>query len=128
MMRQCVVLKGKVINIGEWDYKIEEVEIKPVVVDPITLEVIEPAEYEKVVINPMPDGATIEERNITLDDDGGLRETNDYASLRKVAYPKYSPFDILDELLKEANPTAGSKLAQIIEERNLIKQKYPKMK
>lgn len=74
MIKQCVVLDGKVIHIGEWDYQYEQVEVKPAVIDPDTKEVIEPAEYETVAQNPFPVGAVIEERDFEYDPDRGWYE------------------------------------------------------
>ena len=45
MMKECVVLNGKVINIGPWD--------------------------DMDGTNPMPEGAVIEEREVAQDADGG---------------------------------------------------------
>ena len=39
MLKECVVLNGKVINIGPWDYRVEEVEVTPAVIDEETKEV-----------------------------------------------------------------------------------------
>ncbi|CAN7361209.1 hypothetical protein [Paenibacillus sp. LjRoot56] len=54
MMKSCVVLNGKVINIGEWDYQYEQIE------------------NEMVARNPMPEGAGIVELEILEGADGGL--------------------------------------------------------
>ena len=74
MIKTCVVLDGEVINIGEWDYMYEQVEIKPAVIDKETGEMLEPAEYEVVVRNPLPDGAIIEEREFEYSEEYGWRE------------------------------------------------------
>lgn len=100
MLKECVVLNGQIINIGEWD--------------------------DQEGKNPLPEGAVIEERGITQNSDGGWVLATDYASLRRTAYPDYSPYDILDEILKIVKPAAGSKLEQIINERNAVKAQYPK--
>lgn len=72
MIRQCVVLNGQVINIGEWDYQTEQVETKPAIIDEETQEAIEPAEYETVIRNPLPDGAEFVDIEVVVGADGGL--------------------------------------------------------
>lgn len=84
MMKSCVLLNGQVINIGEWDYQIEQVELKPAVIDEETQEIIEPAEYEEVVRNPMPDGAVVEERDFGYSEDRGWYEVGTKAPLSEI--------------------------------------------
>lgn len=52
MMKKCVVLNEKIINIGEWDDLNGE--------------------------NPMPEGAVIEERDFEYDEDRGWYEVGTY--------------------------------------------------
>ena len=52
MIKSCVVLNGKIINIGEWDDLNGE--------------------------NPMPEGAVIEERDFEYDEDRGWYEVGTY--------------------------------------------------
>lgn len=56
MMKPCVVLNGKVINVGDWDYQYTEVD------------------GEQVAQNPLPEGAVIEEREFEYDEDRGWYE------------------------------------------------------
>lgn len=126
MIKSCVLLNGQVINIGDWDYQYEQVEVTPAVVDEETKEIITPAEYETVARNPLPEGAIIEEVEVTQNADGGWVRASDYAALRRAEYPNYSPYDLLDEVLKHITPTQGSKLEQMMQERNAVKAKYPK--
>jgi len=57
MIKECVVLDGKVINIGPWDYQYTEVD------------------GQQVAQNTLPDGATIENRDFEYDADRGWYET-----------------------------------------------------
>lgn len=84
MIKECVVLNGQVINIGEWDYRIEQVEVKAAVIDEETQEIIQPAEYEDVVRNPMPEGATIEQRDFEYDENRGWYEVGTTAPLSEI--------------------------------------------
>lgn len=56
MMKSCVVLDGTVINIGEWEHNYIEVD------------------GEQVTQNPLPEGATIEERDFEYDSECGWYE------------------------------------------------------
>jgi hypothetical protein len=71
MIKDVVVLNSKVINIGPWDEQ-----IRPVLVSPSEYDdegnVTKEALYEDRVMNPMPEGAVIEEREIEVAPDGGL--------------------------------------------------------
>ncbi|MDP1513071.1 XkdW family protein [Paenibacillus sp. CMAA1739] len=64
MKKECVVLNSEVINIGPWDYQKRQLQNgvdkdgKPI--------------YEEQVTNPLPEGATFEEREIEVAPDGGL--------------------------------------------------------
>lgn len=125
MLKECVILNGQIINIGQWDYQIMRVEIEPAKINDAG-DIIMEAVYEDRVTNPIPEGAVIEQRNFIQNSDSGWVQASDYAALRSVAYPPYSPFDILDEVLKLISPVPGSKLEKIINERNEVKQQYPK--
>ncbi|MEF3313337.1 hypothetical protein PV433_31085 [Paenibacillus sp. GYB004] len=88
--KQCVVHDGVIINIGPWDEQIHSMptgEYETVVIKPERTEtdeegneVIIPEEtiqvelYEDRPTNPMPEGATIEERDFEYDDVYGWRE------------------------------------------------------
>lgn len=74
MMKTCVFdAVGNLINIGEWDYREEQVVSKSAIIDEETQEVVEPAEYETILRNPLPDGAYSEEKEVYQDDDGAWR-------------------------------------------------------
>ncbi|MGM1023416.1 MAG: XkdW family protein [Bacillota bacterium] len=71
MIKEVVVLNSEVINIGPWDEQIRPVLVSSAEYDEegnITKEAV----YEDRVMNPMPEGAVIEEREIETAPDGGL--------------------------------------------------------
>lgn len=71
MIKPCVFdADGNLINIGEWDYGIQKIEVEPAEYDEEGNEIKE-AVYEDVVTNPLPDGANIEEREVEYDPDRG---------------------------------------------------------
>lgn len=73
MMKTCVILDGQVIHIGEWDYQVESVEVEPAEYDEegnVTKEAV----YEDQAMNPLPEGATIEQRDFEYSDDRGWYE------------------------------------------------------
>lgn len=71
MKKTCVFdSNGKLINIGEWDYRYEEVEIEPAKFDD-NGNIIKEAVKEIVATNPLPDGAYTEEREVYYDPDRG---------------------------------------------------------
>ncbi|MMZ58868.1 hypothetical protein D1872_208650 [compost metagenome] len=71
MRKECVVLNGEVINIGPWDYKIQSMQVIPAEFNEDG-SVIKDAVYEEQIMNPLPEGAVIEEREIEVAPDGGL--------------------------------------------------------
>lgn len=71
MMKECVVLRGEVINIGPWEYNIQPVEVKPAEYDEEG-NIIKEAVYEARPTNPLPEGAEIVEIEIVEGPDGGL--------------------------------------------------------
>lgn len=116
---------GNLINIGEWDPMTEQVEVQPAQYDDEG-NLIAEAVYETVERNPIPPGAFCEEREVIQTEDGGLALAEDYAALRRAAYPPYSVWDVLDEVLKEIAPPPRSKLEQIQSARLAVKAMYPK--
>lgn len=68
------MLNDEIINIGEWDYKHEQIEVEPVEYDEEGNEV-KPAIYEQQVTNPLPEGAVIEDRDFEYNEDRGWFET-----------------------------------------------------
>ncbi|GEM_PF-4714491 len=57
MIKTCVVLNGRIINVGDWDYQYEE------------------KDGAKVSKNPIPEGATFEEREFEHSLENGWTET-----------------------------------------------------
>ena len=58
MIKEVVLLNGQVINIGQWEYMTESVEV-------------EPGKFEDRVLNPLPVGAEIQEMEVEQDVSGG---------------------------------------------------------
>lgn len=126
MMMKCWFdADGKLINIGEWDTQPEQIEVSPEQRDEEG-NLISEAVYETVERNPIPEGAYCEEREVIQTEDGDLALAEDYAALRRAAYPPYSPWDIIDEILKQITPEPGSKLEEIQQQRLAVKAQYPK--
>ncbi|ODA08733.1 hypothetical protein [Paenibacillus polymyxa] len=71
MIKECVVLNDEVINIGPWDYKRQQVQMSPAEYNDEGKATKE-AVYEEQTMNPLPEGATIEEREVEVAPDGGL--------------------------------------------------------
>lgn len=78
MLRECVVLNGKVINIGPWDYQYQRVEVTPAEYDDDG-NVVKEAVYEDRPMNPLPEGVVIEERDFEYDKDRGWYEVSSLA-------------------------------------------------
>jgi len=126
MIKKCWFdANGNLINIGEWDTQPEQIEVRPAQYDEQGNKIAD-AVYETVERNPLPEGAYCEEREVIQTEDGGLALAEDYAALRRAAYPPYSPWDVIDEILKHITPAPGSKLEEIQQQRLVVKQQYPK--
>lgn len=125
MIKKCWFADGNLINIGEWDTQPERVEVSPPQYDEQG-NLISEAVYETVERNPLPDGAYSEEREVIETADGGWTLAEDYRALRRAAYPDYSVWDVLDEVLKHITPEPGSALEQIQAQRLAVKVAYPK--
>jgi len=139
-------VNGTPIHAGEWDYMIRPVEVgqQPVDVDVPDDYALQPGEswvdetpgakrirrtepiYEDRATNPLPEGAYSEEREVVQTADGGWTLAEDYRALRRDAYPPYSPWDVIDEILKHITPEPGSALEQIQAQRLAVKAQYPK--
>lgn len=85
MIKTCVTLDGKIINIGEWDYQKQQIEVSPPEYDEDG-NVVREAVFEDRIMNPMPEGAVIEERNFEYDHDRGWYEvgTEVYAEIESL--------------------------------------------
>lgn len=134
---------GTVVNIGPWPHQYEQIEVGTEEVgvpddyqpqpDEEWIDETEGAKkvlrrkYETVDLNPIPPGVTCKKREVEQTDEGGLYPSEErYAALRRNAYPKYTPWDVLDEVLKHITPEPGSKLEEIQQQRLAVKQQYPK--
>jgi hypothetical protein len=106
MKNYYVVLEGKVINVGPWQDKIQQIDEK-------TNEVI-------LVDNPMPEGAVYGEFDIEYLADGQIVLASDYVELRKAEYPNVTEY--LDAIVK--NDTDAIK--DYINKCKAVKKKYPK--
>jgi hypothetical protein len=126
MIKKCWFdADGNLINIGEWDTQLEQVEVEPEKYDEQGNKIAD-AVYYTVERNPLPEGAYCEEREVIQTEDGGLALAEDYAALRRAAYPPYTVWDVLDEVLKHITPEPGSALEQIQAQRLAVKAQYPK--
>ncbi|AJG62022.1 MULTISPECIES: hypothetical protein [Bacillus] len=73
MIKKCVVLNGNVIHIGDWDFMIVSVVAKEAEYD-IEGNLISEPIIENKETNPLPQGATIEERRFDYSKDKGWFE------------------------------------------------------
>lgn len=76
--KYCVVLDGKVINIGEWDYRFNE---------------------QEEAQNPLPEGAIIEEREFEYSEDYGWREAGYVTPLSEIDKLKISQAEQFETIL-----------------------------
>jgi hypothetical protein len=63
---------GQLINIGDWDYQVRQIEVESAEYDEKGNMIKEPV-YENRPTNPLPDGAYSEGREVVQDSDGGWR-------------------------------------------------------
>ena len=80
MIKDCVVLDGKIINIGPWDYQYKELGGK------------------QVAQNPLPEGAVVEGRDIVNAPDGGLIEAGTYVDFDQELVTAISAATTVEEL------------------------------
>lgn len=111
---------GKLIHIGDWDYKMTDEKVISAQIDPETKAIIK----ERQVIpakatNPLPAGAFAEEREVIRGARGGLFLATDYEKLRREEYPALA--DQLDALWK-GGADADAMRAQVA----AVKTKFPK--
>lgn len=94
MIKDCVTLNGQVINIGPWDYMIQQVQVGERELEPAEYDeegnlikeaVVEPL-YEDQVTNLLPEGAIVEQMEVSQTADGGFKaESADSAVRLQVA-------------------------------------------
>lgn len=124
MKKTVIRLDGQIINIGEWDYRIEEL-LEDDREKPIRFTAHgNPAAFEQkkvgeVIHNPLPEGAVITEEEVTVRADGGLAVATDHASLRRAEYPPL--VDQLDAIWKGGEHMEAMKTRVLA-----IKDKHPK--
>lgn len=97
---------GTVINIGPWDYAIRAT-------------VVEGPDEADRVGNPLPPGATSALEEVVRRADGGWAAADDYASMRRAAYPPMR--DQLDALWKGGEDRAAMQAAV-----QAVKTRFPK--
>lgn len=113
-MQKCVVLNGEIINVGEW----EEINEKKYIETSSNGEHI----FEDIIINPFPDGAVYEYREIQVTATGRIilgDGSTAYRELRKDEYPSIG--DQLDALWK-----GGEDATEMLQRIMDVKNKYPK--
>lgn len=125
MIKKCITLNGQIINIGEWDYKKQRQMVSPAEKNE-NGDIVKEAEYEDIVTNPLPNGTIEEDIDIVKAEDGCLYAVDDYANLRRAAYPTQNLWDVLDEVLKVISIPKGSRLEIMQAERIAVKNRYPK--
>lgn len=95
---KAVIQNGKVINIGEWDYQVDE---------------------DNNICNPMPDDAIEGDFDLAQNARGEFVLESDYKRLRLAEYPSIG--DQLDALFKAG--AFPEEMSQMIAD---VKLKYPK--
>ena len=121
-MTKVFTLDGKVINVGEWDYQVYQVEV---IGNPFPGPMEPPADWdcqvtlENVTGNPLPTGAQEIDASIVETAKGRLVLTTDWHSLREDAYPSLK--DQLDAMWKGGE--AAQEMATLVQS---IKDRYPK--
>lgn len=121
-MTLVVMHEGKLINIGEWNYAYA---VETVSETPWTGEGDPPEDWDhghvemEIVHNPLPDGATLEEREIVESDKGRILLAEDWLNLREDAYPAMA--EQMDAFWK------GGEAAEAMRTRiQAVKDRYPK--
>jgi len=121
-MSKVITLDGQIINVGEWDYKVEREEV---ITNPFPGPMPAPEDwdykiqYVDVTTNPLPERAIEEDIDLAFDAQGSVRRSNDYQGLREAAYPSLA--DQLDALWK-----GGEAAGEMKERVQAIKAQYPK--
>lgn len=70
MMKDCVLLDGKVINIGKWDCQVQSIVVSPAEYAE-NGDLIKEAVVEERETNPLPAGAIVTELECLQNEDGG---------------------------------------------------------
>jgi hypothetical protein len=120
-MTKVFTQDGKIINVGDWDYQVYQVEV---VGNPFPGPMEPPEDwdyqirYEDVTGNPLPDGAIEEDRTVVESANGRLLLAEDWYELRADEYPSIK--DQLDAMWKGG--AAADEMAAIVK---AVKDKYP---
>lgn len=122
-MTKVTVHEGKLINVGEWDYRLYDLEH---VGNPYTGKGEPPNDWDyqitierNLVGNPMPAGAVEVDETPVVTDKGRMVLASDWHSLREDAYPPLK--DQLDAMWKGGE--AAQEMAALVQS---IKDRYPK--
>lgn len=121
-MTKVFTLDGKIINIGNWDYQVYQVEV---IGNPFSGEGDPPEDWdyqvrlEDVIGNPLPAGAIREDREVIESAKGRLLLAHDWQALRADEYPSLK--DQLDAMWKGGK--AAEEMAVLVQ---AVKEKYPK--
>jgi hypothetical protein len=117
MLKECVILDGKIINIGPWDDQRENVEIEPHLYDEEG-NIEKQAAYEEQIRNPFPVGVVVEERDLQYDSERGWYEAGDNSA--RIAELKRNLSDTDYVIIKIAEGmTTAEEYADIIAQRQV---------
>lgn len=120
-MTKVFTLGGKIINVGDWDYQVYQVEV---IGNPFPGPLDPPEDwdyqirYEDVTGNPLPAGAIEEDRTVVESAKGRLLLAEDWYELRADEYPSIK--DQLDAMWKGG--AAADEMAARVQ---AVKDKYP---
>lgn len=120
-MTKVFTLDGKIINVGDWDYRHHQIEVAG---NPFTGDGDAPDGWDyqvtldEVADNPMPDGAIEEDREIVESAKGRILLAEDWYELRADEYPSIK--DQLDAMWKGG--AAADEMAARVQ---AVKDKYP---
>lgn len=73
MLKECVIVNGQIINVGPWDYRIQPFELQAPIYNEAG-ELVQEGVYEDRPTNPLPEGATTEQRDFEYDSERGWYE------------------------------------------------------
>lgn len=103
-MTKVISLEGEIINVGDWDYMIHQVET---INNPFPGPLAAPPDwdfqvtYEELIGNPLPDGAIEEDIEIIYDSDGRIRradEAEKYDLIAQLADAKRELDDLMVDI------------------------------
>lgn len=121
-MTKVILLDNKIINIGDWDYQIQLVDV---IDNPFPGPMQAPEDWDfqirqqPMITNPLPEGAVEDDREVVESAKGRLLLADDWYNLREDAYPPLA--DQLDAFWKGGDEAEF--MAALIAD---IKAQYPK--